>query len=385
MYVSTLLRFYALLALVYVSDIVVLVTLIWNTYKITASSWFLGVTLSISIIIPYLLKKIFPRANLLHLNMSQLFIFRIIIYALILSLSCTGFVKSYSGITLLIIFYGILSLTTQSAFEAKNTQWVISKTITSGNAARIMQTVMQAGAFAGSLISGLLSARYTLSTSLLTISIFDITLSVLALILLWNKSDTQNFPIQINRQLNSVFKASSLQFKLFIINGLIGLHIAAFNILTPIFFQSLNHWNSEQFGIAAGISGLGAFSAALIKQDKLSFILCAILLSISDAIFCMVEIKALSLAACFFIGFSLNLIRIGNRVKMIDSVQDNKYAHSVAAQSATYFSAFQAIGPVVMGILLTDTFFGLGASRWLLPLAALLILLFTVAQTVRNR
>lgn len=201
---SKLFHFYGLLALVYVSDIVVLVSLIWNTYKITASSWFLGVILSISIIIPYLLKKILPRANLLHLNMSQLFIFRIVIYALILFLSRTGWLENYTGITLLIVLYGILNLVTQSAFEAKNTQWVINKSITSSNASRIMQTVMQAGAFAGSLLSGLMSARYTLPSSLLFISLFDITLSLLALVLLWNKRDIAHSAPTINQPANSL-------------------------------------------------------------------------------------------------------------------------------------------------------------------------------------
>lgn len=65
---------------------------------------------------------------------------------------------------------------------------------------------------------------------------------------------------------------------------------------------------------------------------------------------------------------------------MIDSVEDNNYAHAVAAQSSTYFSAFQAIGPLVMGFLMTDTLLGLGASRGLLPLAALLILFSVFAQ-----
>ncbi|WP_369790160.1 MFS transporter [Rouxiella sp. WC2420] len=380
---SKLLQFYAFLALVYVSDIVVLVGIIWNTYKITASSWFLGVVLSISIITPYLLRKIFPKANLLHLNLKQLFLFRIFIYALILLVSRTPFSESYLGITLLIIFYGVLTLSTQSAFEARNTQLVINKSITSGNASRIMQTVMQAGAFVGSLVSGLLSAKYPLAMTLLFISLFDITLSLIALTLLWNHKDKERVTSDINTFAHKSieqFKASSDQIALFFTNGLIGLHIAAFNVLTPIFFQSLNHWSSQQFGIAAGISGLGALSAALLKQGRFSFLLCSILLVIGDTIFCLVQIRPISLAACFFIGFSLNTIRIGNRVKMIDSVRDDKDAHPVAAQSATYFSAFQAIGPLVMGFLLTNTFFGLGASKWMLPVAALLIFASIVIQ-----
>lgn len=372
------------MALVYVSDIVVLVGLIWNTYKLTSSSWFLGVILSTSIIVPYVIKKIFPKANLLHLNMKQLFLFRIIIYASIISLSQSHFAESYSGLTLLIILYGILSLSTLSAFEARNTQLVINKSIASGNASRLMQTVMQTGAFAGSLISGLLSARYSLALTLFFISIFDITLSLLALFFL-NNSDMQNTKLDAHKLSTPdslPFKASTYQIQLFLVNGLIGLHIAAFNILTPIFFQSLNHWSSQQFGIAAGVSGLGAFSAALLKQGKISFLICSVILVISDTIFCLVEIKPISLAACFFIGFSLNLIRIGTRIKMIDSVQDNNYAHSVAGYSSTYFSAFQAIGPLVMGLLLTDRLFGPGASRWLLPLAALLIFMAVVIQKI---
>lgn len=35
-----------------------------------------------------------------------------------------------------------------------------------------------------------------------------------------------------------------------------------------------------------------------------------------------------------------------------------------------------------MGILLTDTLFGVDASRWLLPLAALLIFAATVIQSM---
>ncbi len=381
---TKLLKFYGLLACVYISDIVVLVGLIWNTYKITASPWFLGFILSISIIIPYLLRRIFPKANLLHLNMKQLFIFRIVIYAVILLLSATQFVESYLGITVTIILYGTLNLTTLTAFEARNTQWVINKSITSGNSSRVMQTVMQTGAFLGSLLSGLLSSKHPLSTTLIYISIFDIVLSLMALIFMrgMHSIDTA-MPLSSHPGIkkHSAYKASPPQVKLFLINGLIGLHIAAFNVLTPIFFQSLNHWNSQQFGVAAGVSGAGAFIAALLKHEKFPFLFCSILLVVADAVFSFTQIGPISLAACFFIGLSLNLIRIGTRVKIIDTVKDNNYAHSVASQSATYFSAFQATGPLVMGILLTDTLFGVDASRWLLPLAALLIFAATVIQS----
>ncbi|MGC0954297.1 hypothetical protein WKH24_06515 [Pantoea agglomerans] len=369
-------KFYGMLTLLYFSDMVVLVGLIWNTYKVTHSPYFLGGVLSASVLIPFITRRFFVTINLLHLNFSQLFTFRMIAYLSIAATAMFNFSSGYAGTALIIILYGLLTLSTLSTFEAGNFKLVRAGHITSVNSSRLLQTVIQTGAFAGALLSGLLLDTYTFNRIILFISVFDIAMSCIGYFLMADLPGLYEKP-EVKSASTRAHPSSSIQPQqkmLILLMGVIGLHISSFNILTPAIYQSLNHWGSEQFGIASGAACFGAFLAAAVTSKKERYPLYAILLVLSDAIFCYIEIQSVNVVSCFFLGLFLNLVRIGLRTEMIDSITEQQSEEAVAAHVTTAYSVCQAAGPIIMALLISETMMGINAARWLLPAVATILL-----------
>ncbi|WP_375658497.1 hypothetical protein [Bartonella sp. MR30HLJHH] len=57
MHKQLMFRFYGLVVLLYLSDMVLFLSNLWNVYRIISSSVFLGVTMALGTLMPYLLKK----------------------------------------------------------------------------------------------------------------------------------------------------------------------------------------------------------------------------------------------------------------------------------------------------------------------------------------
>lgn len=373
-----LVKFYGMLALLYFSDMVLLVGLIWNTYKVTKAPYFLGVVLSVSVLIPFIIRRFFNGINLLHLNFKKLFILRLCSYLLIAFVAISNFSDKYTETSIIIILYGILTLSTLSTFEAGNIKLVRSGIVSSLNASRLLQTVIQTGAFVGALISGLLLDKYSFHNIVLYISLYDILISIAGFIFLKDIASPPKTPNPESANSVNIISLPSLftsQKLLICLIGLIGLHISSFNLLTPVIYQSLNHWGSEQFGIASGAACFGAFLSALLATKKWNYALAALLLVISDTVFCNIEIKSVNVASCFFLGLFLNLVRIGLRSEFIDSIAEGQSEEDLAAKITTVYSLCQAAGPIIMGFVISEHFLGVASARWLLTFVAICILI----------
>jgi len=381
-------KFYGMLALLYFSDMVLLVGLIWNTYKVTKAPYFLGIVLSVSVLIPFVIRRFFHGINLLHLNFRKLFILRLCSYLFIALVSMLNLSDKYIETSIIIILYGVLTLSTLSTFEAGNIKLVKSGAVSSLNASRLLQTVIQTGAFVGALISGLLLDRYSFHSIVLTISLYDILISFIGFFCLKEISSSPKsaHPVAANVAITTTTPALFTSQKLLIVLiGLIGLHISSFNLLTPVIYQSLNHWGSEQFGIASGAACFGAFLSALLATKKWNYALAALLLVISDTIFCIIEIKSVNVVSCFFLGLFLNLVRIGLRSEFIDSIVEGQSEEDLAAKITTVYSLCQAVGPIMMGFVISDHFLGVASARWLLTFVAVCLLMgIVVFNYVKN-
>ncbi|WP_375620390.1 hypothetical protein [Bartonella sp. TS25HLJMH] len=57
MHKQLMFRFYGLVVLLYLSDMFLFLSNLWNAYRITSSSVFLGVTMVLGTLMPYLLKN----------------------------------------------------------------------------------------------------------------------------------------------------------------------------------------------------------------------------------------------------------------------------------------------------------------------------------------
>nr|WP_244426850.1 hypothetical protein [Bartonella senegalensis] len=90
------------------------------------------------------------------LRLVDLYRRRIIIYSLLLLIALFHYVDSPFGFIAVSISIGYLSLITLSTLETYNTKLALSGYISAQKASRIMQTVVQIGAFLGAALSGYL-------------------------------------------------------------------------------------------------------------------------------------------------------------------------------------------------------------------------------------
>lgn len=367
---ANLIRFYGSLIFLYFSDMSLLITIMWLSYDITNSPFFLGAMLSISAILPILLKKITNRINILSLSIKDLMKLRVVIYLSLVFISYFIGENIY-GLTLLSILAGLLSVTILSSYEAKNIQLVLDKQIDKSYSARIIQTVIQVGAFLGAVIGGFILQSIGFKATILLISSLDITVCLIMYIT--EKSNVVNnnnspFTPQIVEMKNK--KAIYL---LSLLLGLVALHISTFNLTIPIIFQDINHWEITDFGIASGLAGMGALSAVFFKNNikKLLFLL-TIFVAV-DFIFTFNKVIELIIPLCFTIGFCMNSIRIFVRETMISLAENTKQTSYIASISTLFYMLFQSLGSVTLGLLIgfisLDYF-----TQFLLPFIASLIL-----------
>ncbi len=370
-------RFYSVLVLLYFSDMVLLLSNIWNSLRVTNSPLFLGCILSIGVIFPLILKKLARGYEQKSISLAGLYLRRIIVFAVILVESLFSIADTWIGFIITSLCIGYLSLLTLTVLEAANTKLVLQGHISSQMASRTMQTIVQLGSFFGAMASGYLLLFLNYNKLITLICIFDIIVSATARFIFSEKSGTTIE--EANRPAH--FSGKSLPKSLIylcIVIALVGLHISAFNVLTPIIFQKVKNLNSEYFGLCSAVAGLGAFSAAFINIGWFRFLIPAIVLLLADLIFTLSWHPYMAIVACLFIGFSINTIRIHARKTIIDKTSSDNEADQVSSLSALMYTLAQSIGPMVFGILTGKAVLGAYSAIYLFPAVALIMFVWIV-------
>lgn len=370
-------RFYSLLVLLYFSDMVLLLANIWNSLRVTNSPLFLGCILSIGVIFPLVLKKLTRGHKQKSISLAGLYLRRIIVFAVILVESLFAIADTWIGFIITSLCIGYLSLLTLTVLEAANTKLVLQGHISSQMASRTMQTIVQLGSFFGAMASGYLLLFLNYNKLIALICIFDIIVSATARFIFSEKSGPTIGESNRPAHLSGKPLARSLIY-LCIIIALVGLHISAFNVLTPIIFQKVKNLNSEYFGLCSAVAGLGAFSAAFINIGWFRFLIPAIVLLLADLIFTLSWHPYMAIVACLFIGFSINTIRIHARKTVIDKTGNDSEADQVSSLSALMYTLAQSIGPMVFGILTGKAVLGAYSAIYLFPAVALVMFVWIV-------
>ena len=370
-------RFYSLLVLLYFSDMVLLLANIWNSLRVTNSPLFLGCILSIGVIFPLILKKLARGHEQKSISLAGLYLRRIIVFAVILVESLFSIADTWIGFIITSLCIGYLSLLTLTVLEAANTKLVLQGYISSQMASRTMQTIVQLGSFFGAMASGYLLLFLNYNKLIALICIFDIIVSATARFIFSEKSGTTIEEANRPAHFSGKPLPKSLIY-LCIIIALVGLHISAFNVLTPIIFQKVKNLNSEYFGLCSAVAGLGAFSAAFINIGWFRFLIPAIVLLLADLIFTLSWHPYMAIVACLFIGFSINTIRIHARKTVIDKTSSDNEADQVSSLSALMYTLAQSIGPMVFGILTGKAVLGAYSAIYLFPAVALVMFVWIV-------
>ena len=370
-------RFYSLLVLLYFSDMVLLLANIWNSLRVTNSPLFLGCILSIGVIFPLVLKKLARGREQKSISLAGLYLRRIIVFAVILVESLFSIADTWIGFIITSLCIGYLSLLTLTVLEAANTKLVLQGHISSQMASRVMQTIVQLGSFFGAMASGYLLLFLNYNKLIALICIFDIIVSATARFIFSEKSGPTIGEANRPPHLSGKPLPRSLIY-LCIIIALVGLHISAFNVLTPIIFQKIKDLNSEYFGLCSAVAGLGAFSAAFVNLGWFRFLIPAIVLLLADLIFTLSWHPYMAIVACLFIGFSINTIRIHARKTVIDKTSSDNEADQVSSLSALMYTLAQSIGPMVFGILTGKAVLGAYSAIYLFPAVALIMFVWIV-------
>lgn len=370
-------RFYSLLVLLYFSDMVLLLANIWNSLRVTNSPLFLGCILSIGVIFPLILKKLARGHEQKSISLAGLYLRRIIVFGVILVESLFSIADTWIGFIITSLCIGYLSLLTLTVLEAANTKLVLQGHISSQMASRTMQTIVQLGSFFGAMASGYLLLFLNYNKLIALICIFDIIVSATARFIFSEKSETTIGEANRPPHLSGKPLARSLIY-LCIVIALVGLHISAFNVLTPIIFQKVKNLNSEYFGLCSAVAGLGAFSAAFVNIGWFRFLIPAIVLLLADLIFTLSWHPYMAIVACLFIGFSINTIRIHARKTVIDKTSSDNEADQVSSLSALMYTLAQSIGPMVFGILTGKAVLGAYSAIYLFPAVALVMFVWIV-------
>ncbi|WP_244422712.1 hypothetical protein [Liberibacter crescens] len=309
------------------------------------------------------------------IDISELYKRRVIIYSILFVSSVLNYSDTKFGFIITSLSIGYLSLITLSTLESSNSKLVLDNHISSYSASRIMQTLVQIGSFFGALTSGYFLTKINYNQFITCLCIFDIVVSLFGNLLYTEKKDhfTQDDSEVIEEE--DVIISKKLKY-LSIAIGLIGLHICAFNTLTPVLFQNVKNLSANYYGTCSGVAGVGAFLAAFINIKKFNFLLPSLILSVADIIFTQTNIPLLAVLVCFFIGFSINTIRINIRKEIIDETTTKIEADSVSKYSATIYTFSQSIGPLAFGLLTSNILLGVNSSVYLFPVVGSSIFIF---------
>ena len=373
-------KFYGALIVFYFSDMALLIMVIWLSYKTTKNPLILGLILFVSTIIPFILKK-FSKINLLSLSVHHLMLSRILFYSIVFVLSALNpSIYSFIGLALI---SGLLGVSILSNYETYNNYLVVNNIVSANKASRYMQTVIQIGAFGGAMIGGMLLNHLSFFYSMASIVLVDIVF--VFIFMMWAKNG-YFVKIKIKESNNNKQTVNQLYFLdkkqiylLWIILGFVGVHITSFNLTTPIIFQEIKQWTAQDFGLSSAFAGMGAFCAAFIKSNTKYCLVMVICLIFADLIFVMSNIKILSLAICFLIGFFINSIRILIREKLSLMAKNTEQAAFIGQSSAVFYVAFQAGASLLFGYILS-IIQNVYATQIFLPLVACIIAMFYISM-----
>lgn len=309
-----LLSFYAVVALFSGMDMGLMIGLFWSSLQITGSPLALGLVLCVSVLLPFSLQRVARRrGKVLILGFRHMLVTRAAGFLLVLGGALAGLFNALYGFVLIALLVGLLGFFTTSTLEAVNARFMLAKLTTSASSARWMQTAIQLGAFVGAALAGIVLEWAGIDR-------FALLFSTIACVAALAVLSTPLGPPRDERaaasavgdsnELQTDYRNSQLLQALCLGLGMIGFHIGAFNTLTPVIYQMLKHWSAADFGLASGVAGVGAFLAAVLPTAKLPDYVPPLLILLMDAVLVYSGITAVSIGACFLIGFSINHLRI---------------------------------------------------------------------------
>jgi hypothetical protein len=369
---STLGAFYSIVTLFTGLDMAIVIAMVWFGLETTGSTFLVGATLCVATVVPYLCEQFIGRFFTVELSMRRLLYIRLIAFGAVLGLSLTDAALLPIGFLGIAFVVGVTDYFTISTLESKNTKLVLAGVTNSDTSARLMQTSIQIGAFGGALLGGVIVDVFSVNQTLQIISVAAIV--SLAAMLLVAATPTCDDPVQAPQASAALVRSLPANlYILIVVLSMIGFHIGAFNSLVPIVFQKLNEWNATLFGVASGLAGLGAFSAAVLPRIKLNSYSAILLVVLADVAIVYLQNLYVMMTAAFLLGFCINSLRIQLRKTLIESAPNARTADVIAAKSSLYYLLVSGSAPMILTFFTTSGLLGIEGARLLMIVSAALL------------
>ncbi|GAA5786831.1 hypothetical protein GCM10007860_22970 [Chitiniphilus shinanonensis] len=377
-----LLSFYAMVTLFTGVDMGLMIGLFWSSLKITGSPLALGLVLCLSVLLPFSLQRLARRlGKTLMLDFQHTLVMRAAGFVLVLGCALAGLFHGLYGFVLIALLVGVLGFFTTSALEAVNTCFSLARVVSSEASARWMQTAIQLGAFGGAALGGLVLEGLGIDRFALVFCSAGCLAALAVLVSPLGRLHAERvagaaMPAPRAGGMEQVQGVDGRLLRALCLGlGMIGFHIGAFNTLTPVIYQSLNHWTAADFGLASGVAGVGAFLAAVLPSARVPDYVPPLLILLMDAVLVYAGVAAVSIGACFLIGYSINHLRIQLRRKLIELARSPADADRIASISAFYYLLMQSAAPLILAGLITERLFGRQAAPEVFVLVAAGLLL----------
>ncbi|PQZ90816.1 MULTISPECIES: hypothetical protein [Pseudomonas] len=377
---STLAAFYSVVTLFTGLDMAIVIAMVWFGLETTGSTFLVGTTLCVATVVPYLCEQLIGKFITFEMSLKRLLHIRLIAFTAVLGLSFTNAALLPVGFLAIAFVVGVTDYFTISTLESNNTKLVLAGLTNSDTSARLMQTAIQIGAFGGALIGGIVVDMFSVGQTLQIISLVAI-LSLAGIFLVAPTPAAATVERTAGPHSQSPTSLPRTLYILIIVLSMIGFHIGAFNSLVPIVFQKLNAWSATVFGVASGLAGLGAFSAAVVRRIRLNSYGAVALVIMADVAIVFLQHTYVMMAAAFLLGFCINSLRIQLRKTLIESAPDPRGADIIAAKSAFFYLLVSGSAPMVLTLFTTSAFLGLEGARYLMIASAILL---SIAVVVWN-
>jgi len=366
---STLTAFYSIVTLFTGLDMAIVIAMVWFGLETTGSTFLVGATLCVATVVPYVCEQYIGRFFTIELSMKRLLYIRLTAFAAVLGLSFTDAAVLPIGFLAIAFVVGVTDYFTISTLESKNTKLVLAGATNSDTSARLMQTSIQIGAFGGALLGGVIVDVFSVSQTLQIISLAAI-VSLAAILFVQATPGAEAAEQATDAPVAQVLNLPRNLYVLIMVLSMIGFHIGAFNSLVPIVFQKLNEWNATLFGVASGLAGLGAFSAAVLPRIKLNSYSAILLVLLADVAIVYFQNIYVMMAAAFLLGFCINSLRIQLRKNLIESAPNARVADVIAAKSSLYYLLVSGSAPMILTFFTTAGLLGLEGARLLMIISA---------------
>lgn len=374
-----LLTFVALLSLTMVGEGMITVSLLWSSASLGGSPITMGLILFVMNIVPFAAQSLFRslREAIAERPVVMIILPRLIGVPAALYAGFAGGDQTLASLAAIAACLTFITFISQQCIETLMGQLTVAGVLDAGSSARLSQTALQTGVFAGNALAGIIIAFYGAPYVFIAIAV-----SFLAsLLLLIQRSAMQTAadgaPARTAAsEVGAISAAPDNNVPKWILAGcmaLLALQLSGFNFLVPLAYAAQAHLTAADYGMVSAAAGVGALTATFLPVKRTVVVyLAGIGVIIGNFLVTDPSAIALALMVSFFIGLGFNLTRIKVRQALFEHLHSRQDSALWAGRITLAFRCANAGAPLLYGVVLYE--FMLPADGLLLGVIGILVM-----------